>query len=120
MLVSGAYTYDANGNTFKRRRKLLSRASHLAPVCPAFGRTLHNRSPDKSNGFFQPVYLRMTTPQIKAEIRKVLDNVPESVLQDVLEFLNVLSQQPEEKVRLTKNLRQILTEDRELLERLAQ
>jgi hypothetical protein len=62
----------------------------------------------------------MTKTQLQSEIQKVLDSVPETVLQDVLDFLKELQGQPAEKVRLTNNLRQILSEDRELLERLAQ
>lgn len=62
----------------------------------------------------------MTKAQIQTEILKVLDNVPESILQDVLDFLKELQDQPEDKVRLANNLRQILAEDKELLERLAQ
>jgi mRNA-degrading endonuclease RelE of RelBE toxin-antitoxin system len=66
------------------------------------------------------LYLNMTKTQIQSEIQKVLDSVPESVLQDVLDFLKELQDQPAEKVRLTNNLRQILSEDKDLLERLAQ
>jgi len=62
----------------------------------------------------------MTKTQLKSEIQKVLDSVPESVLQDVLDFLKELQDQPEDKVRLTNNLRKILSEDKALLERLAQ
>lgn len=62
----------------------------------------------------------MTKTQIQSEIQKVLDSVPENVLQDVLDFLRELQDQPADKVRLTNNLRQILSEDKDLLERLAQ
>lgn len=62
----------------------------------------------------------MTKTQIQSEIQKVLDNVPESILTDVLDFLKELQEQPEDKVKLTNNLRQILSEDKYLLERLAQ
>jgi mRNA-degrading endonuclease RelE of RelBE toxin-antitoxin system len=62
----------------------------------------------------------MTKTQIKTEIQKVLDSVPETILQDVLDFLKELQDQPIEKVKLTNNLRQILAQDKELLERLAQ
>lgn len=62
----------------------------------------------------------MTKLQIQTEIQKVLDNFPESVLQDVLDFLKELQEQPADKVKLTNNLRQILSEDKELLEKLAQ
>jgi len=61
----------------------------------------------------------MTARDIKSEIRKSLDRVPESVLQDVLDFLKKVENQPIEKVNLIRNLRDILTEDKELLERLA-
>jgi hypothetical protein len=62
----------------------------------------------------------MTKTQIQTEIQKVLESVPEAILQDVLDFLKVLQDQPADKVRLTNNLRQILSEDIELLEKLAQ
>jgi hypothetical protein len=62
----------------------------------------------------------MTKRQIQTEIRKVLDSVPETILQDVLDFLKALQDQPEYKVRMANNLRQILSEDKELLEKLAQ
>jgi hypothetical protein len=61
----------------------------------------------------------MTTKDIKSEIQKSLDKVPESVLQDVLDYLKQIENQPIQKVNLTRNLRDILTEDKELLERLA-
>ncbi len=66
------------------------------------------------------LYLNMTKTQIQSEIQKVLDSVPENVLQDVLDFLKELQDQPADKVRLTNNLRQILAEDKDLLEKLAQ
>jgi hypothetical protein len=62
----------------------------------------------------------MTKRQIQTEIQKVLDSVPETILQDVLDFLKALQNQPEHKVRMANNLRQILSEDKELLEKLAQ
>jgi hypothetical protein len=62
----------------------------------------------------------MTKTQIQSEIQKVLDSVPENMLYDVLDFLKTLRDQPADKVRLANHLRQILTEDKELLERLAQ
>jgi hypothetical protein len=66
------------------------------------------------------LYLSMTKIQLQTEIQKVLDSVPESVLEDILAFLKELQNQPSDKVRLTSNLRQILAEDKSLLERLAQ
>jgi hypothetical protein len=61
----------------------------------------------------------MTKAQLKTEIQMALDNVPENVLQDVLDFLKALQHQPADKFRLANNLRQILSEDKELLQRLA-
>lgn len=61
----------------------------------------------------------MSTKEIKTEIQKSLDNVPDSVLQDILDFLKQAEKQPADRLSLTKNLRDILTEDKELLERLA-
>ena len=62
----------------------------------------------------------MTTTQIKTEIQKVLNGVPENALQDVLDFLKELQSSSVEQIKLTNNLRQILVEDRQLLEKLAQ
>jgi hypothetical protein len=62
----------------------------------------------------------MTKTQIQSEIQKVLEKVPENVLKDVLDFLKELQNQPADKIKLTNNLRQILAEDKELLEKLAQ
>lgn len=61
----------------------------------------------------------MTVQEIKSEIQKTLDNVPESVLQDVLVLLKSAENQSSENVQLLKNLKTILLEDKELLERLA-
>ncbi|POY35748.1 hypothetical protein C3K47_13390 [Solitalea longa] len=61
----------------------------------------------------------MTKTQIKIEIQKVLDSVPEEVLQDVLSFLQELQSKSADKIKLASNLRQILSEDKELLDRLA-
>jgi hypothetical protein len=61
----------------------------------------------------------MTTNEIKSEIRKSLDNVPESVLQDILDFLKQAENQPADRLSQMRDLRDILAEDKELLERLA-
>ena len=66
------------------------------------------------------VYLSMTKTEIKNEIQKVLDIVPENILQDILDFLKDLQNQPSGSLNLTNNLRQILSEDKELLRKLAQ
>lgn len=61
----------------------------------------------------------MTTSEIKSEINKVLDAVPENVLIDILNYLQVLKTQSGDQITLSQNMRKILNEDRELLEKLA-
>ena len=61
----------------------------------------------------------MTTKEIKSEIQKSIDKVPESVLQDILDFLKSVENKSHEQLNLAKNLKSILAEDKELLDRLA-
>lgn len=61
----------------------------------------------------------MTTLEIKNEIKKTIDDLPETILNDVLEYLNELKNTSKEKVSLSQNLSSILREDKGLLERLA-
>lgn len=62
----------------------------------------------------------MTAREIKSEIQKTLDNIPEDVLQDILGYLKELQNKSSDQAKLGKNLRDILKEDKELLHRLAQ
>ena len=62
----------------------------------------------------------MRTTEIKSEIQKVLDNIPEDVLKDILDFLIYLQHQSADRLKITENIRQILSEDKALLEKLAQ
>ncbi len=61
----------------------------------------------------------MTTLEIKNEIKKTIDDLPETVLNDVLEYLNEVKNTSNEKILLSKNLSSILREDKNLLQRLA-
>ena len=61
----------------------------------------------------------MTSKQIKSEIEKTLDGIPDNVLQEILDYLKVIRGKSADKIKLTKNLRDIMTEDKDLLERLA-
>jgi|RhiMethySRZTD1v2_1073278.scaffolds.fasta_scaffold1592987_1 hypothetical protein len=61
----------------------------------------------------------MTAKDIKYEIQRALDNIPENVLPDILDYLKSIQGKSADKIRLSKNLRDILTEDKELLEKLA-
>jgi hypothetical protein len=62
----------------------------------------------------------MTTIQLKTEIQKVLDQVPENVLPEILNYLKQIQHQSPDQVKLSNNLKKILSEDKELLEKLAQ
>lgn len=62
----------------------------------------------------------MSREEIKIAISELLDNTPEQVLQEVFDYLKSAQGKSNESVSLSQNLRTILTEDRELLERLAQ
>ena len=61
----------------------------------------------------------MTTQEIKTEIQKSLDKVPDSVLQNILELLKMAEKKSESDVMIALNLNKILQEDNELLQRLA-
>jgi hypothetical protein len=61
----------------------------------------------------------MTANELKSEIRKSLDNVPESVLEDILALLKEAAGTTDDQVKLTRNFRDVLTEDKSLLQRLA-
>jgi len=61
----------------------------------------------------------MTTKQIKSEIQKLLDTVPDDVLQDLFDYLKEAQKQTRNQAELTSHLRKIIHEDRELLEKLA-
>ena len=61
----------------------------------------------------------MTTTDLKFEIQKAIDSVPESVLADILDYLKQIQITPNEKIDLSRHLGLILREDKELLQRLA-
>ncbi len=62
----------------------------------------------------------MSREEVKTAINQLLDNSSEQVLQEVFDYLKSVDNESEHSVTLTHNLRTILTEDKELLERLAQ
>jgi hypothetical protein len=62
----------------------------------------------------------MTSVQIKKEISKVLDQVPEKILLDILDFLKEVQSEKSENANLPSNFKKILSEDSELLKKLAQ
>lgn len=61
----------------------------------------------------------MTTADLKYEITKAIDEAPESVLVDILDYLKQIKSSPKEKIDLSRQLGLIIREDKELLRRLA-
>lgn len=62
----------------------------------------------------------MTTKEIKNEIQEALNNVPEAILKEVLDYLKSFKGKSNEDIQRTRNLSQILKEDSNLLRRLAE
>jgi site-specific recombinase len=61
----------------------------------------------------------MTTKQLKTEIHRLLDRVPDTVLQDLIDYLREAQKQTREQAELSSYLKKIIHEDKELLEKLA-
>jgi len=62
----------------------------------------------------------MSTKELKERINKVLDSIPDEVLEELLKYLKSLTNKSKEDMLLSQNLKRILEEDKNLLERLAQ
>ena len=62
----------------------------------------------------------MGTIELKKEIGKVLETIPEDALESVLNYLRSVSSSKKDDVVFSNNLGKILVEDRELLKKLAQ
>lgn len=62
----------------------------------------------------------MAAKEIKEKIYKVLDNMPDDLLEDVFKYLKSLTNKSKGDILLSQNLGRILEEDKNLLERLAQ
>ncbi len=62
----------------------------------------------------------MTTSEIKKEITKALDQVPETVLADILKYLNEAKATKPDANTFAANFKKILEQDNELLHKLAQ
>ena len=61
----------------------------------------------------------MSTKELIAQITELAGNVPDSILQQVVDILKTAENKSETDVAFYKNLKKILEEDKELLERLA-
>ena len=61
----------------------------------------------------------MSKNEVKEQINKVLDNVSDEALVSILNYLKELISKSEKDLILSNNLNKILSEDKEVLERLA-
>jgi hypothetical protein len=61
----------------------------------------------------------MSKNEVKDQINKVLDNVSGEALESILNYLKELISKSETDFILSNNLNKILSEDKEVLERLA-
>jgi hypothetical protein len=62
----------------------------------------------------------MTTKQLRQEIVKTLDQMPDEVLTELLEYLQLIQGKNEATLQRAKHLKEILAEDSALLKLLAQ
>ena len=62
----------------------------------------------------------MSKDEIKYEINKVLDLLPDRALEDLLSFLKNVEGKSKDSLLDSSRLKRILTEDKELLQKLAQ
>jgi len=62
----------------------------------------------------------MSKVEIKEEINKIIDGLPDDLLNDLLVYLQEVEKKPTSSINLVANFRKILTEDGNLLHRLAQ
>jgi hypothetical protein len=61
----------------------------------------------------------MTTKDIIKEINRVIQEVPENFLEDILSYLKQIEKKSKNDVEAFSDLKRILKEDQELLEKLA-
>jgi hypothetical protein len=61
----------------------------------------------------------MTRDELKTEILKVLDQLPDEYLQGILDFINQSQRQLENQAKRHKNFEKILAEDENLFKKLA-
>lgn len=61
----------------------------------------------------------MRRDNIKTEIQKIIDKVPDDMLEDIYKILKDFADKSPDSIKLSHNLNKILLEDKGLLERLA-
>jgi|JI81BgreenRNA_FD_contig_51_991989_length_710_multi_1_in_0_out_0_2 hypothetical protein len=57
--------------------------------------------------------------ELTEEITQIVNTLPKEVLGEILQYLRQVEKTSQDKMRLSLNLKTILLEDRELLEKLA-
>lgn len=57
--------------------------------------------------------------ELKNEILQIVDKLPNDVLKELLQYLHQVEKTTSKRMKLSINLNTILTEDKELLEKLA-
>ena len=62
----------------------------------------------------------MTKPEVKSEINKLLDQMPDDFLQDVLQYLKDSQRTDRKHNQIKSNLERVMKEDIELLKKLAE
>ena len=61
----------------------------------------------------------MSREEIKSAISELMDNTPDAVINEILDYLQTIKGKSTDNIQLSQNLRTILHEDKELLQRLA-
>jgi len=61
----------------------------------------------------------MTTKDIRKEINRVIQKVPDDFLDDILAYLKEVENKSKQDIESFRHLKQIFKEDQELLEKLA-
>ena len=61
----------------------------------------------------------MRKDSIKIEIQKIIDKVPDDMLQEIYDILKDFADKSPDAIKLSHNLNKVLSEDKGLLERLA-
>jgi hypothetical protein len=61
----------------------------------------------------------MSVKELKQEIYKAVENMPEEILENILEYFKELEHSSKDRIKMAKNIKTILSEDKELLHKLA-
>jgi len=61
----------------------------------------------------------MTTKDLRREINRVIQEVPENFLEDILSYLRNIEKKSKKDIEAFSDLKRIFKEDQELLEKLA-